>query len=94
MGMTDAELSDALDGLYAYDTGCRDSGIKDERLRSKVQVEFFTDPERTGSQLISVRMSRIVREMFLSEEALSQGYGLEDVAHFLRWLDDEMGIGL
>lgn len=92
--MTDAELSDALMGLYAYDTGSRDSGIHDERLRDRVRIEFFTDPGRSGSQIVSDRISRIVRDAFLSEEAISEGYGIEDVADFIRWLSEEMGIEL
>ena len=90
--MTESELSDSLMGLFAYDIGCRDSGIHDERLRERVRVELFTDPGRNKSQIVSNRISRIVRDAFLSDEAIADGYGLEDVAEFIKWLDEEMGI--
>lgn len=38
--MTDAELFDALDGLFAYDTGATDSGIHDEALRLRALKEL------------------------------------------------------
>ncbi len=84
--MTDEELSDALDGLKAYDSGCIDSGIHDEVLRERVKAELAASS--------MTRISRIVREMRLSDEALAQGYTLEDVASILRWLDDRMGLSL
>lgn len=92
--MTEAELSDSLMGLFAYDLGCVDSGIKDENLRERVRLELFNDPTRSKSQIVSNRISRIVRDEFLSEEAISDGYGLEDVAEFIEWLDERMGIEL
>lgn len=92
--MTEKELSDSLLGLFAYDIGCVDSGIKDEGLRNKVRLELFTDPTRNKSQIVSNRISRIVRDAFLSDEAIADGYGLEDVAEFIVWLDEMMGIEL
>lgn len=92
--MTTNELADALMGLYAYDVGCTDSGIHDEYLREKVRVELFVDPLRRPQQLVSDRIARIVRDAFLSDEAISNGYGLEDVAEFIDWLDERMGITL
>jgi hypothetical protein len=38
--------------------------------------------------------SRHVRERWLSEEALKQGYTLEDVNGFIRWLSDRMEFDL
>ncbi len=90
--MTDEELRYALFGLFAYDVGGTDSGIKDERLKDKVRLVLALGSDIRPFQVYSDRLSRLVREEFLSEGAIVAGYGLEDVAVFLRWLEDEMGI--
>jgi hypothetical protein len=81
--MTIDEIRDALDGLYAYDDGCIDSGIKDERLRLRVYAAMLN--------LNREQIARLVRDMWLSDEAIEQGYGAEDAARFLEWLDERMG---
>lgn len=85
--MTDDELRDALDGLYAYDTGSIDSSIRDESLRKRCIAELNSDL-RAGEQVPRVRVGRIVRELYLTEEALQKGYGPEDAHGFLEWLLD------
>lgn len=79
--MTDQELKDALDGLFAYDIGATDSGIRDEMLRKKVIQEISKD---------SKRISRIVRDMWLSDEAIEKGYSLEDILEFIKWLNNDL----
>jgi hypothetical protein len=37
-------------------------------------------------------LSRLIRDMWLTEEALAQGYGIEDVMSFAAWLDERMEI--
>ena len=88
--MTQEKLFDAIDGLSAYDSGCTDSGIHDELLRQRVKdcLNGFTEEE------FSVTMSVYIREHFVSEEAIKQGYGIEDVAYFITWLDKSMGFSL
>lgn len=86
--MTDEDLMDALLGLYAYDTGCVDSGIHDERLKQKCREEM--DKDLRPSQLFSDRMARLVRDNMLDEDSIKQGYGLEDVLKFLQWIDGGM----
>lgn len=87
--MDDKELQDALEGLYAYDQGAVSSGIRDESLRARCVAELRA---QTGPHDLYPRVlvGRMVRELFLSEEALEQGYGPEDAASFIRWLDDDM----
>jgi hypothetical protein len=87
--MTDEELRAALVGLHAYDEGARDSGIHDEDLRERCKAELKA---RTASGEPGARLflSRLVRDMWLSEEALAQGYGIEDAEGFIRWLSDRM----
>ncbi len=86
--MTDEELRDALLGLYAFDSGATVSGIKDESLRRRVIGELAKD--LTDSELFSARLSRLAREMFLSEEVIEQGFGLEDIRRFANWYDEHM----
>lgn len=83
------ELKDALLGLYAFDSGCFDSGIHDESLRHRVIAEISMVDGRED-----MRVCRVVREAFLEEEALSLGYRLEDVSEFIEWLDERMDYGI
>lgn len=91
--MTRDELIKALDGLHAYDDGAVDSGIRDESLRARCIEELkritAAEPE-DGREFFS----RLVRDMWLSEEAIEQGYGIEDALGFVDWLDERMGIYL
>lgn len=79
--MTEKDLFDALDGLYAYDTGCTDSGIHDEVLRART----FAHLRAMHPDEFRVTLGRFLRESFLTEQRLAQGYGPEDVESFLRW---------
>ena len=83
-------LFDYLDGLYAYDTGCTDSGINDELLREEVKTQL----DSLSEEEFRVIMSTYIRKYFVSEEAVKDGYGIEDVASFIRWLNDRMDISL
>jgi hypothetical protein len=85
--LTENQLWEALDGLHAYDVGSTDSGIHDEALRAAViaQMKGMDDTARRFF------LARRIREHFLSERALEQGYGLEDAARFWIWLDETMG---
>jgi hypothetical protein len=91
-------LFDALDGLYAYDRGSTDSGIKDEVLREacKVKLEEIREDGISESQLYSARFSgmigRFIQARCLSPEAIKQGYGYEDMRNFLEWLHRDMKV--
>lgn len=87
--MDDKELRDALDGLFAYDTGSTDSGIRDEGLRQRCVAELQqrAAPGETAARLF---LSRMIRDMWLSDEALEQGYGIEDALEFTDWLGERM----
>lgn len=89
--MTDGQLQDALDGLYAYDSGAVDSGIHDETLRERAKAELIADADAAGPNAqVGPRLSRIARDLFLSEDALRRGYGLEDIDSFIDWLAEWM----
>lgn len=73
--MTQREIDDALDGLFAYDTGCVSSGIHDEVLRERVKKYLN---ERTVTR-------------FLRTHYYNAPYTVADVVMFLDWLRDKMG---
>lgn len=81
------ELRRSLDGLFAYDSGATDSGTHDERLRERVIAELAFHRQFPTWRAY---LARLAREMWLSEEAIEQGYGCEDAARFLEWLEDRM----
>lgn len=84
------DLTYSLDTLFAYDTGSTDSGIKDEQLRKKI----IYDLENMDDNNFRIFISKYIRNKFLSDAALSEGYGLEDVKTFIDWLDEFMGISI
>lgn len=85
--MTDEELCEALDGLFAYDTGSIDSGIHNEALRSQCQYALY---DRRAAAGWRVWLATLVREMWLSDDALARGYSVEDAVEFVKWLEDRM----
>lgn len=85
--MDDYELRCALDGLFAYDSGATDSGTHDERLRARVIEELAFHRKVPGWRAY---LARLTREMWLSEDAIELGYGCEDAARFLEWLEERM----
>lgn len=80
------DLKDALDGLIAYDTGSIDSGIHDEALRDRC-IEAL-------QELDDKQLTRLIRDMWVSEKAIAQGYTYEDLLSFCRWLGDYMEMDL
>lgn len=88
--VTDEELRDALDGLHAYDDGATDSGIRDERLRGRCVAALRAHRDQ-GDDHWREWLARLVRDMWLSDEAISQGYGLQDAIEFTQWLGERMG---
>lgn len=87
--MTEDELFGAMDALWAADFGATDSGVKDEDLRARVQATLASMSEEARR----LALSHFARNL-LDDDMLIAGYGIEDVASFLRWLDDRMGIHL
>ncbi len=86
--MTDRELFDAIDGLFAYDTGCVSSGIRDEALRDQVKRELHLDAESRPHSLAGPRLTKFAARF------VAPPFSLEDMAIFIRWLDGKMGITL
>lgn len=84
------ELSDVLSGLFAFDTGCVDSGIKDEWLRTQV-VDHFNSLSEEETRIL---ITEIAREFFMTDEMIAQGYGLEDCLSFARWFYEDLFFGV
>lgn len=76
-------LFDQLEAIHAYDVGAVDSGVHDEVPRRRLKEELFSLPEDE----LRLRLSRWVREAYLSDAGLESGYGWEDALEFLRWVD-------
>lgn len=83
-------LLEDMIGIFAYDEGSVNSGIKNERRRSEV-IAWLEDQSDNHPDRFRVLLAKFIRENFLSDEALDMHYGLEDVAIFFRWLDRDMG---
>ncbi len=83
-------LRQAIDGLIAWDTGCVDSGIKDDVLKNKVG-EYL---KSLNGKDFRIEVGKLVREMYLSDEALAKGHGPEDVNIFFGWLSEEFLIDI
>lgn len=76
----DVELVDKMDGLFAYDSGCCSSGIKDPLAK-----EFF----KAHSE-VSFRIADILIRQYLFQKE----YGLEDMKAFIDWFENELGFDL
>ncbi len=84
--MDKKQVFGALDGLYAYDCGCTDSGIHNEKLKNEVIIHL----QNLSEDELRILLSEFLREYFLTEDALRQGYGIEDVSRFIEWLAEDM----
>lgn len=88
--MTEYELWEALDGLFAYDDGCTDSGIHDERLRDRCIRDLKDRRDSLGTTAYAAWLAKFVRDRWLGDDAIDMGYGLEDIKSFIDWLDYKM----
>lgn len=96
--LTHKQLADALDGLHAYDDGSVQSGIHDEGLRHRciAQLHAMAARPADGYQLdeANLFLSRFVAERCVSEDALKEGYSIEDAKGFIDWLSFRMDFDL
>ena len=88
--MSVSEINENLQALYAYDTGCTDSGIKSDELRNQIKKEL----ENMDEDDLRIILSKHIRDYYLIDEALDNGYGIEDVKEFIHWLDEYMDINI
>jgi hypothetical protein len=80
--MNKEKLFDALDGLFAYDTGATDSGIKDNVLKKEIFTYLY-------SQCREFQLYPDILTEFVKEHYMNPPYGLEDAKLFIEWYDRE-----
>ncbi len=90
--MNTKKLFDALNSLFAYDTGSHDSGISDPLLKREVISFLKLEREKELHAIYPQVLSLFIREHFLTDEQLLKGYGVEDVKSFIEWVNNELGI--
>ena len=81
--MKKTKLFDSLDGLFAYDSGSTDSGIKDNELKKRVFT--YLNQQCTEYQLYPDILTEFVKKHYMKPP-----YGLEDVKNFLEWYDNNI----
>lgn len=79
---SESSLFEAIDALIAYDEGATDSGINDAEMRKEVQEKLLAMNEEEFRKTLA----GFVRTYYLSPDALSKGYGLQEVKFFIDWL--------
>lgn len=84
--MNKEKLFDSLNGLYAYDTCGPDFGIHDEELRQDV-INYIRSLDEKE---LRITLTEYIRKYYVCEEAVEEGYGIEDVRAFITWLSDYM----
>lgn len=67
---------DLMDGLFAFDTGCVSSGIKDEAAKER----FRSDAD------YSFKVATSLLKQYMSHDS----YGLEDAKKFIEWVEEEL----
>lgn len=82
--MDESEVRSAVDALSAYDLGAVQSGVRDEALRARV----ITHVRALSAEDRRALMARVLRDLCLTDVAIAQGYGAEDAASLIRWMDD------
>ncbi len=75
-------LATAIDRLMGYDRGSNASGSDSPSLKAAVRqrLEDMADDEHR-------RFCASYARAFLSESAIAQGHGIEDVVEFAGWLE-------
>jgi len=81
------DFIDAIDGLHAYYCGFTDAGFHDESLKQRI-ADYLRSLNETDRRVL---LARAVRELLLSEQAIDNEYGLEDVRDIIDWLDQVLG---
>ena len=87
--MTNEELREALVWIYALDCGLVAAVGNEPTLRAECRQAIWD--RLVGNEVeLRVWISRLVREVFLSETALSNGHGIDDACEFWNWFDQSM----
>jgi hypothetical protein len=84
--MTPHEVWTSLEHIFTMPPRERYMSDEADRLHRACLAEV---EEMSGTE-VRVSLSRYVRDVMLSEEALAEGKGWEDVLSFLDWVDGGM----
>ena len=84
---TQEDLKDYIDGLYAHHLGFDDElhAVVMKKLVLEHLLPMTPDERR-------VAMARVVRDIFLSDEAIAKGYGCEDAYGLICWLSEDLKV--
>jgi hypothetical protein len=90
--MDDNDLKEALRTLYAYESGARVELPDLQQLRARCQAAI---QDQLFNEDVNFRVwfSCLVRDMYLSDAALTHGTGIEDALEFWNWFDGRMWSG-
>ncbi len=67
---------DLMDGLFAYDTGCVSSGIKDDVAKDRFRCNAD----------YSFKIATTLLKQYMGHD----DYGLEDAKKFIEWIEEEL----
>jgi hypothetical protein len=81
--MDKEKLFNALDGLFAYDSGSVSSGIHEPGLKRDVMLYLL-------GQCGPHELYPDIAAEFLRDYYLSPPYGIEDAKKFIEWLDENL----
>jgi hypothetical protein len=86
---SDEELQEALIWLYASDCGLTARVGDEPSMRTRCRHAIW---DRLVTDEVGLRqwLSRLARDVFLSEAALQLGHGIDDACEFWSWFDETM----
>ena len=67
---------DLMDGLFAFDTGCVTSGIKNDTEKDR----FRSDADYSFN----------IATILLKAHMANDDYGIEDAKRFIEWIEEEL----
>lgn len=82
--MQQADIRDALDQWWAFEAE-NEPSQNDPDLFKRVTEHIDSLPDVQWRLVLG----RIIRELFVNEEAMKEGYGPEDARDFLNWLESK-----
>ena len=71
---------DLMDGIFAFDTGCSSSGIKDDSAKTKFR----------GDAEYSFKIANALLKQYMAND----DYSIEDAKCFIEWFERELGFDI
>ena len=79
------KLCQAVDGLYAFDTGCVCSGIHDEDLKQEVHDHLLEIYQKDPKEF-EIEITKVSFQLYLTPKSRSYGYAEEDAVEVCEWM--------